>query len=279
MTKSFDYYLQGAMLHRAMTHKSNRQARKMFREALREDPSFARAYAFLSYAQLIAYLQDWIDPRHGADADINIREIRANADRAQSLDNGDYETLWSWAAANIYSRDYAIGMPLYEEALRRASRDAIPENMSTLEVERADALMFHGEDRHVNRAIEIVEREIADAARSGRAYRKTHLWTLGWANYEMAYYDPQRADIYAKNSLDALLQFRVPDALILKNIVASYVLLGSINAARQAAKEVLPLLPPGYTVAFEAKWPYFHNGDDRLRRWQGHLVDAGLPPA
>jgi hypothetical protein len=279
MAKSFDYYLQGAMLHRAMTHKSNRQARKMFREAFREDPSFARAYGFLSYAQLIAYLQDWKDPRHRDDDEINLGTILANADRAQDLDDSDYENLWSWAAANVYSRNYSVGMPAYEEALRRASRDAIPENISTLEVERADALMFHGEDRHVYRAIEIVEREIADANRDGREYRKTHLWTLGWANYEMAYYDPQRADTYAKNSLDALLQFRVPDALILKNIVASYVLLGSMNAARQAAKQILLLLPPGYTVAFEAKWPYYHNGEARLRRWQGHLVDAGLPAA
>ena len=62
MPDKFDYYVQGAMAHREMTHRSNRRARRLFKLAKDEDAAFARAWGFLSYTQIIAYLHDWKIP-------------------------------------------------------------------------------------------------------------------------------------------------------------------------------------------------------------------------
>ena len=58
MARKDDYYLQGVMWHRVMTHAI------VLREMPSKMPSgkmnrFARAHGFLSYTQIIAYLNDW----------------------------------------------------------------------------------------------------------------------------------------------------------------------------------------------------------------------------
>jgi hypothetical protein len=272
MNKAREYYLQGAMSHKLMTHGNNRRARRMFAEAIREDGEFARAYGFLSYATLIAYLHDWKEEGVPQDDGVTLDEIVRNARLARDKGKKDYDNWWSWAAANVFASNYDVALPAYTEALRLADEQAIPANLSTLRVEKADALMFQGTERGVLDAIAIVEEEIKTPD-----FRKTHLWTLGWANFELGFYRKSDEKEYAARSLAALLQFRKPDALIKKNIIANYVILGWSDAASQMAKQLAAELPPGYTVAKENKWPYGDEKDARLGRFKSLLIKAGLP--
>jgi hypothetical protein len=267
MTKRDDYYLQGAMWHRVMNQPSNRIARQMFKAAIAEDSDFARGYGFLSYAQLIAYLHDWIEPEVAEDADVTLADVLSNAEVAKNKDDDDHENHWSWAAANIYNGDFTTGLAAYEVALQKAETQAIPQNISTLRVENADALMFRGGAAGVQEAIDIVQGEI-DAG----SFRMTHLWTLGWAYYELGYYEKNKEKEHAATSLKYLLQFRRPDALIQKNMLASYSALGWTEAAGDLSAQIKSRLPAIYNKSLESKWPYFHDRDDRLQRWQDHLV-------
>ena len=230
----------------------------MFRAAIQEDDGFARAYGFLSYAQLIAYLQDWKEGGEPEDDDVTLKNVLGNAklarDKGQGDNNGkgDYDNLWSWAAANVFARNYKVGIAAYKDAIDLADKDkqSIPENLGTLRVEMADALMFQGTQKGIERAIAIVEKEL----KTGN-FRKTHFWTLGWAYYELGYYKKKSEKDLAVKSLQALLQFQRPDALIRKNIIANYSILGLTEAAAKLAKEVIAEGPVGYTVADEKNGP------------------------
>ena len=273
MDKSQEYYLQGAMWHKAMSHGANRRARRMFHEAIRLNPGFARAHGYLSYAVLIAYLHDWKDPKVTEDNEVSLDKVMDYAREAYK-DKSDYDNHWSWAAANTFNRDHAEGLKAYDEALRLAKGgQAIAENISTLNVEKADALMFRGGKQGIADAIRLVQAEVNSPYR-----RKTHLWTLGWAYYELGFYEPDKQKEHAAESLKALLQFRNPDALIKRNIIASYGMLGWTDAAKKVAKELTPLLPTGYSVtAAEQKWPFGDAAEARLKTWQDYLINAGLP--
>jgi tetratricopeptide (TPR) repeat protein len=266
MARKDDYYLQGAMWHRVMTHESNRLARKAFKNAILEDAGFARAHGFLSYAQIIAHLHDWKEGEE--DADVTLEDALSHAREAVRLDGDDYENVWSWAAANIYNGFFEPGMSAYRQALDMAEgQGVIEENVSALRVEMADALMFQGEEDRIREAIGIVEAEI-DAGRS----RSWYAWTLGWAYYELGNYidDPQNLT----KSLEYLSQFSTPSVLIQKNIVATYMALGWTKSAKAVAKKMRPKLPRGYTIDDEDKWPFQNGRTLRIGRWKGHIADA-----
>jgi hypothetical protein len=81
MTAKDDYYLQGVMWHRVMTHQANRLARKMFLRATELDDTFARAHAYLSYARLIGYLNDWKETGNSDDDDVTLPRAVSRANR------------------------------------------------------------------------------------------------------------------------------------------------------------------------------------------------------
>jgi tetratricopeptide (TPR) repeat protein len=266
MARKDDYYLQGVMWHRVMTHESNRLARNAFKNAIGEDDRFARAHGFLSYTQIIAYLNDWKEGDE--DSDVTLADALEHAREAVRLEGDDYENLWSWAAANIYSGYFEPGMRAYRQAVELAEEQGvISENVSALKVERADALMFQGEEDAIREAIRIVEAEI-DAGRS----RSWYAWTLGWAYYELGNYTDDPGNF--TKSLEYLSQFSTPSVLIQKNVVATYMALGWTKSAKAEAKKMRPKLPPGYTVEYENKWPYFNGRTGRIARWKGHIADA-----
>jgi tetratricopeptide (TPR) repeat protein len=266
MSRKDDYYLQGAMWHRVMTHESNRLARKAFKNAILEDAGFARAHGYLSYTQIIAHLHDWKEGEE--DSDVTLENALSHAREAVRLDGDDYENVWSWAAANIYNRLFEPGMSAYQQALDMAEEQGvIDENISTLRVERADALMFQGEENGIREAIGIVEGEIG----AGRS-RSWYAWTLGWAYYELGNYTDDRQNLI--RSLEYLSQFSTPSVLIQKNVVATHMALGWTKSAKAEARKMRQKLPPGYAVDDEDKWPFQNGRTLRLGRWKGHIAEA-----
>jgi hypothetical protein len=264
MPDKYEFYVQGAMAHRTNTHSSNRHARNMFKLAIAEDDSFARAWGFLSYTQIIAYLNDWKSPGNDDDNDVDPEIALNNADEAVSKASSDYETLWSLATAQVFNKQVETGITTYDAALDLADAGGQADSfsLSTLKAERADALMFKGGADNIREAIDVVM--------NLPTYRSSFAWTLGWAYYELAGYE--RRNVNATASLGWLKRFSSPPALVAKNLAATYVALRMTKEAREAAEF---FRTKGYDPEVaEEKWPHLQDRETRLRRWKDHLIAA-----
>jgi tetratricopeptide (TPR) repeat protein len=276
--RAWEYYVLGYWLHSLMTKTANRQAREMFKaaigEAAKAKTEFARAYGYLSYSLLIAYLHGWKEDGVPADQEVGIAKVVEYADRAFKSNPDDYDNRWSWAISlvfegNFQSKRVDEGLAEYDRAVAAAAKQAVPDNLHHIRVERADALFFAGN------GLEDIKRAIADTKEAIEAVphnAKWYLWTLGWAYYEAGAYEDEAEN--AAQSLNALLQFKNPPDLIVKNIIASCMALECGELAARWAGEFLAR-NPGYTLDFEDRWPY--RDEQRRVRFKQHLSDAGLP--
>jgi hypothetical protein len=255
------------MAHREMTHRSNRRARRLFKLAKDEDAAFARAWGFLSYTQIIAYLHDWKNPDNADDDDVDPGTALSNADIAVARGPTDHETLWSQATAQVFNHQVDVGIATYDTAIDFADGggQATRLSLSTLKAERADALMFLGGPDNIRQVISEV---------SGLyPYRPSFLWTLGWAHYELGAYVDEQTNAAASRVY--LERFPRPTAAIWKNLAATYVALGMMGEARSVAAQLRPYLPGDYDPnTYEDKWPHVRDRDMRLRRWKDHLIAA-----
>jgi tetratricopeptide (TPR) repeat protein len=299
---AWDYYLQGFRLHNRLTKEANREATKMFQQAIRLRRDFARAYGHLSYTLLVAWQNDWIDPkdaqalcakvmdeidtlprsvkgvvrkvrrtRSAKDALDNFVEIVVTfyAAKAVGYDEEDYDNHWSLGSAHLISRRHSLAIAAYDKALALARAQKAPlVNQASLQVDRADALFLSaGPDRAGQRQIARAINDTQDAMKQvpNDPKRQHWNWTLGWAYYEAGDY---------VRSLDALLQFRNPPDAILKNLIATYVALGLTERAQQVAKEFLAR-NPNYDLSLENRRSY--RDSKRRQLWKSHLRAAGLP--
>jgi hypothetical protein len=204
------------------------------------------------------------------------KAMSENAQKAYAIDKEDYYVSWGQAVALVYSYPERLntealdsGFEEFDRAVSLAKSQGAPFNYYDLLVERADALFFAG-----GRGPKDVERAIADTREAiNQSPRNTpwFLWTLGWAYYELGYYRKERDN--SGLSLNALLQFRNPPDLVLKNIMANYIVLGWIDPAKKLAADFLTR-NPDYNLDFEDRFPY--RDGQRLLRWKSHLKAAGL---
>jgi hypothetical protein len=269
-SKAFEYYLQGFRLNSQMTKKGNAQAQEMFRLATEEAPNFARAYGHLAYTRLLAWLNGWIGSSSPP------ADIRSLADKAVTLDGGDYDNIWSKAGVYFYTAKFQKdsdtafqeGFGLFDQALKLAPKKAIDFNIEGLRVDIADAKFFAGGLAEINQAIKTTKAAIDKLSPN---HPRRFLWSLGWAYYERAYFTEKKED-YVK-SLDALLQISNPTGAVLKNIIASKAALGWTKPAQRLARE-FRARNPEYSLAIEERWPY--RDSKRLERWQGHLGSSTL---
>jgi tetratricopeptide (TPR) repeat protein len=202
------------------------------------------------------------------------------AAKAVQLDPSDYDNVWSWASALIYNKCFDEGLAQYERAIYLAENQLVPPpevNVASLHVDRADALFFTARgdveeegETWIREAIEETERAIKRVPLDPK--RSYWNWTLGWAYYELGFFDHGPA-CYAQ-SLALLQQFRNPIDLILKNIMANYAALGEMESAQRLAADFLSR-NPDYDLSIEGRWPY--RDVARLQSWKTHLSLAGLP--
>jgi tetratricopeptide (TPR) repeat protein len=318
MAKQFeiewDFYLQAFRLHQKMTKGSNRQARDMLCRALNiahtNGREFPRADGLLSFTDLTAHLNDWVDQGTAegmlaeAKADIArldsademqethlaavVKDIKAlkggedltvivplvvayYATKVAAFDASDFDNHWSAGTGLLYAyKDCEVAIDHYEKAIVLA--------------EEAPAAAICIASLKVDKADALFY--CAPLPDDGRVAQAIALAEEAIANARKdAPDDPKRfrwnwtlgwayyeADRFAE-SLVALQQIRNPHDLILKNIIASYVGLGKVELAIPLAAEFMERHPT-YTLDVEDRWPY---SDARRKRWKTHLKAAGLP--
>ena len=263
MNKAFAYYLRGWTFYLYFRGDYNGEARRMYREAIKADPKFARAHADLAYSVLHAWLFNW-------DSASTMEEAQKHAEAALKLEPDDYYNNWIAAACHLYLRQFDKATAAYDKALELAKSQAIPDEISALRIDRAEMLLLT--DRGPE-ALKEIQSVLADKSHTPE---KWYYWVLSWAHYGEGQY---------KESLAALGHIGRPRNAIRKNLIATQVALGNLAEAKAdaaaflkeekghgvtygtAGRDALPGL-----LKIEDRLPF--KNPEKLKRWKGHLSTA-----
>ncbi|MGH7888679.1 MAG: tetratricopeptide repeat protein [Candidatus Binatia bacterium] len=114
---AYELYLQGVHAYSLEDRGKFEQCRKLFELATELDPSFARAWGYLSYMTARGAVLGWLPALAMAEAEIL-------AKKAIQLDPYDYANYWDMAFIHFHRERYNQAIEEYEKALRLNSNDA-----------------------------------------------------------------------------------------------------------------------------------------------------------
>lgn len=123
---AYDLFLRGRRQVGLTTAEANVEAKTLLGRAIEIDPGFASAYAALSVAYVLDYLNRWGDDRP-EEAQRRAREL---AERAVALDERNPHAHWALAIQYNYQRQYELGAESSRHAL--ALDENLPQAYGTL---------------------------------------------------------------------------------------------------------------------------------------------------
>lgn len=265
MSKTFDYFLQGWGLYMRFSAQANAEARIAYQKAIDADASgeFYRAHADLAYSLLHAWFFNW-------DKGVTLQNAKDALQKTPANCHSDYYYLWIKAALHLYSRDFDAARAVYQTCWNAAQKEAIPEDLEALRVDRAEMLLLTGKAAAAIADIEM-------AIKNTPVPEKWFYWVLSWAYFEDG--QPQKA-------LDAMRDnISNPRNSMRKNVIASLVALNRVPEAIEEAKRFLvEEKSQGITYAslhqpvvaeilkLEEKIPFEDLG--RRSHWQNQLQQA-----
>ncbi|MGE3830559.1 MAG: tetratricopeptide repeat protein, partial [Parvibaculaceae bacterium] len=235
---------------------------------------FARGYAHLSFTHLVAWLNGWDSPPDSRKGKVSMKKVREYADKAVGRDkeNADYDNLWSLGLAQVYGGELDEAIKTYERAIKNArAQGAAPINIHAIRIDLADAYMFKGGEKNIDKAIDLARK----ALEAGPTPQRWFKWTLGWCYYEAAFIKNDSS--YYELAHEALSGFKRPDTLAAKVLIATKIALGRKEEAQRLAAGFMAT--QGYTLKLEERWPYPKDDANaaRFENYVGHLREAGLP--
>lgn len=104
--EAYDYFLRGREQLWRFTKAENIQGRELLQRAIELDPKFAPAYAFLAFANMLDYGNQW-----SPSSSTSMQQAEVFATRAVALDDRYPYAHWALGIIELYSRrhDVAIG--------------------------------------------------------------------------------------------------------------------------------------------------------------------------
>jgi hypothetical protein len=264
-TEALDYLLKGEAYLQFFRKDANAEGQRMYRAAIKADPTFARPYAYQAFAVLQAYLYTW----SAGSADAAIKEMQIYADLAMAVDPNDYHGHWIRAAVSLYSQDFANAKAQYAAVAPTVARQGIPDDQWAFQVDRADMLLLTG---NAKQAIA----DVTTALNAAPVPERWFYWVLGWAYY---------VDRQYPESLNAFARFRVPRNAIRKNVIANLIAVNDLGEAQKQAAlfldeekaQGITYAAPGQSVipgllAIEDRIPF--EDKNQLQLWKDRLQQA-----
>jgi len=251
--RAWDFFHLGMKHFYRWTPEDNVEAQRLFRRAIELDPGFAQAYAWLSYAIVLAMVYFDADPREES-----LNEAVDIARKAVELDEQDALTHFTCGRALLASKAYQDSLAELESAVE------LNPNLAMIYCGLGDSLAYEG---RVPEAIPYFEKAIA-----------------------LSPYDPQRWSFYSYRALAHLLtgEFelafewaqkatRIPNCHYwpFAHRVAA---LGHLQRESElpTALAELRLRKPNFSCAFARKRLFYIKNPEQLERYLEGLRKAGL---
>ncbi|WOS66009.1 adenylate/guanylate cyclase domain-containing protein [Sinorhizobium fredii] len=248
--EAYDYFLRGRELWHRLTKETNVAARDLLQRAIKLDPNFASAHAFLALTHVLDYLNGW------SPSPPNSREQAEElATRAVALDDRDPRAHWALSIVELYSRRHDVAISEAQRAI------VLNPNFAEGHVSLGEALIYSARAnealKHFDRA-KVLNPYFPDVLLHFQALASFHL-----GRYEQAVG-------LLKERLTRNPVTDVSRALL----AASYGHLGRFDEARAAWQEVFRV-NPDYSLEYRRKVLPYKNPDDFELAVDG-LRKAGL---
>ncbi|AUX75670.1 adenylate/guanylate cyclase domain-containing protein [Sinorhizobium fredii] len=235
--EAYDYFLRGRELWHRLTMETNVAARDLLQRAIKLDPNFASAHAFLALTHVLDYLNGW------SPSPPNSREQAEElATRAVALDDRDPRAHWALSIVELYSRRHDVAISEAQRAI------VLNPNFAEGHVSLGEALNYSARAdealKHFDRA-KVLNPYFPDVLLHFQALASFHL-----GRYEQAVG-------LLKERLTRNPVTDVSRALL----AASYGHLGRFDDARAAWQEVFRV-NPDYSLEYRRKVLPYKNPDD-----------------
>ena len=246
--EAYDCVLRGRELWERFTPEANREARRLYENAIELDPDYARAYASLAWTYLVEHTERWAGPD-----DQPLERALEYARQGVRVNRASHSN-------HLALGQVCLSMGLHDEALE-ALETAIALNPNDADgyAFLARALSFGGQPEQ---GIDLIEK----AQRLNPTAPRWYAWNLGMALYIARRYD------------DAVTAFRKGGPLGdvgYRWLAAAYGQLGREQEARAAAEAYLKLTPD-FSIGRHLGILHFRRAEDREHYAEG-LRKAGLP--
>jgi TolB-like protein/class 3 adenylate cyclase/Tfp pilus assembly protein PilF len=247
--QAYDYLQRGWEQYRLNTRAGNREARRLFEQAIALDPNYASAYAALAMTRQTTVSAGWTE---------QTAEVLSDAERlarkALQLDSNIAQA--HAVLANIYlnRRQYDLARAEDDQAIALNPNDAWSHGA------RGGVLVFAGEPEEALKSFEI-------AGRLNPAMDVVRQYPVGWAYYLVRRYDD------AVRVMEVGVRQNPDDYFDLAALAASYAELGRTDDAAGAATATLRAWPFFHVETFISQ---FQREEDRALIAEG-LRKAGLP--
>jgi adenylate cyclase len=244
--RAYGLILRGQDLYQRVTRETNRYARRLFDEASRVDPGYARSYAGLART----FQEDW-RYRWSDTPELCLEHAVTLAQRSIQLDPGDARGHAAYGYACLFKRRHDESLAAYQRATELNPNDA------DVLAETGHCASCCGDPQ---RALQLLDR----AMRLNPFYPDSYLWNLGEVHFDLG--DYEKAIQTLSRMRDLSQAYRL--------LTASHALLGNVTEAKRYAAQVLAT-QPGFSLEHWRNIPPDRNAEPRERFLEG-LRKAGL---
>ncbi len=251
---AYDYLMKGWYAYNKFTREDNAAAREFFEQARKIDPSYARAYAGLSWTYELDYDFEWTD-----DDEKTLSLALEDASTAVRLDPNDIQAQWGLGWAYLYKRQYENAMVHYLRARKLNPNDA------EVMAEMGNLLIYMGQPK---RAID----QMKEAIRLNPNHYEWYVYYVGWASEEAGM--PEEAIKIFEQAID-LENPNEEQLWYLPTIAAAYAEVGRMDDARRVVKTILSRQPDFSITKKVSRYPYKTKA--LADRYANALRRAGLP--
>lgn len=246
--QAYDYLQRGMDYYRRNTRADNREARRLFEQAIALDPRYASAYVALAQTRVLAATSGWTELMAESLVDAEML-----ARKALELDNNNAEAHQVLADVYLHRGQHDLALAEADQAI------AINPNDAFSHAARGATLVFAGDSVEALRSFEVAQRLNPPMA-------IIRLYPIGWAYYLVGRYDD------AIHLMEGGLAQSTSDYFLHAGLAASYAQLGREAAAAHWAAETLRAWPFFRVETFVTQ---FRSESDRALIADG-LRKAGL---
>ncbi len=249
--EAYDLFLQGQKLFKERSKEANEAAQDAYRQAIKLDPDFARAYSALAVALTVEFWRNWSDnPTETLDRALDMAKLSVR------LNPSSPQAYWALGYALVYQKKHKQAIEAVQKAITIAPTYADGYGLLAL----INNQLGNGEE---------AARLITKGMKLDPHYSWDYPYILGRAYYVMGRYED------AVKTLQVALRRNEQAVNPRLFLAASYVALGRMNDARWEIDQIGIMNPDTTLSHLENDYPI---ADKALQRtFLDQLRKAGLP--